>query len=278
MIHISVPGGSNEEILSLAKAANKAFDREIQFHIFDVEDNIASEHLAYWQYHPCESIEDMIFKSVEFVAQGEGQVLMKGLVQTRDLLKQVLNIEHNLVDQTILSHATLVNLPKRSQPFILTDAAMNIQPDQDQLIAITENAILVAKATGITHPRVALLSSAETFNPKMPSSVLAQGVSDYFQDHDDVTVFGPISLDLAMSPEAVEHKRFEGPIQGDADVIVVPSIDVGNVLYKALVIFADATMGGTIVGTKVPIVLTSRSDATKSKLYALEFALMQIQE
>ena len=122
---------------------------------------------------------------------------------------------------------------------------------------------------------MALISSAENVNPKMPSSLTADRLTKRFKNHEEATVYGPLSLDLSLSEAAVASKRFTGPIAGDADIIVVPNIDVGNVLYKTFLLFGDATIGGTIVGTYVPIVLTSRSDKVRSKLYALRFALMQ---
>src|SRR5690606_6840661 len=119
-----------------------------------------------------------------------------------------------------------------------------------QLEQIIKNVIGVGHSIGLSHPRVALLSSAENFNPKMPSSVLAKTLTERFQDSHEATVYGPLSLDLSLSESAVVHKGFKGPIQGDADILVVPNIDVGNVLYKSFLLFGDATMGGTIVGTK----------------------------
>jgi phosphate butyryltransferase len=110
----------------------------------------------------------------------------------------------------------------------------------------------------------------------MPSSVLATEVTEHFKETDDSIIYGPISFDLATSKEACEHKRYEGPIMGDADVLVVPTIDTGNTLYKALTIFGNATAGGTLVGTKIPVVLTSRSDSTESKLHSLKFAIEQL--
>ncbi|MEO2431638.1 phosphate acyltransferase, partial [Enterococcus faecalis] len=97
-----------------------------------------------------------------------------------------------------------------------------------------------------------------------------------FNGQQEATVFGPLSLDLATSEEAVAHKRYSGPIMGDADILVVPTIDVGNCLYKSLTLFGHAKVGGTIVGTKVPVVLTSRSDSTESKFHSLRFAMRQV--
>lgn len=274
MITISVAGGSQPEILELVKKAKKEYSDGLKFVVFDTNENIADESM--WDYFHCEDELDVAKQAVSFVAEEKAQILLKGIIQTHTLLKELLNKEHGLKTQKVLSHVAMVDLPNHDQSFLLTDCAMNIAPDKDSLVEIVGNVKQVAHKIGIDHPKIALLSAAENFNPKMPSSVLATEVREVFKDETDSTVFGPISLDLALSKEAVAHKRYEGPIMGDADVIVVPAIDAGNSLYKSLTIFGGAMVGGTIVGTKVPVVLTSRSDSTDSKLHSLKFAMKQV--
>lgn len=274
MKRIAVVGGSRPEIKLFIEMAHTTYNKQLEFHVFDTEVNIDDDSL--WHYHPCQTEDDMALSAVKFVYEGHADILVKGIVSTRTLLKAILNPEYSLKTQSLLSHVAVVQLPGLDRQLLLTDAAMNITPDATQLVEITKNVLEVANKMGITHPKVALLSSAETYNPKMPSSVNARQVTEQFSNLKDAVVYGPLSFDLALSKEAVEHKRFEGPIMGDADVLVVPNIDVGNVLYKSLVLFGQATMGGTIVGTKVPIVLTSRSDSLDSKMIALELALSQV--
>lgn len=270
MTTIAIPGGANPEIREAITIAKQKFGSKIDFAIYDVEDNGAGDY----RFVAC-SPETVISKAVKSVATGEAQILMKGIVQTHDLLKEVLKKEYDLRQQKLLSHVAMIHLPQMDRPILLTDSGMNIAPDVEQLVQIADNAIITAQKIGIEEPKVALLSSAEIFNPKMPSSVLAKEVTERMQDR-RATVYGPLSLDLALSKEAVAHKHFTGPIAGDADVLVVPTIDTGNVLYKSLLLFGQAVMGGTIVGTKVPIVLTSRSDSAESKLLSLEFAIKQL--
>lgn len=274
MIKIAVIGGSQVEMKTFIETAKDTYKEQLLFHVFDVAQNIDDSSL--WQYHPCETEEDMALEAVKFVYEGHADVLVKGIVSTRTVLRAILNRDYPLKMQPLLSHVALVHLPQLNRKLLLTDAAMNLAPDSDQLIEITNNVLEVAKKIGLKKPKVALLSSAETYNPKMLSSVNATKVTEHFSDREDVIVYGPLSLDLALSKEAAQHKRFKGPIVGDADVLVVPSIDVGNVLYKTLVLFGQATMGGTIVGTKVPIVLPSRSDSLESKMLALQLALSQV--
>lgn len=274
MTTISVAGGSQSEILAVVKKAKAEFQDQIKFVVFDKSENIADTSV--WEYVPCKDDDDAAYQAVAYVAQGKADILMKGIIQTHTLFKELFRHEHGLKDSPVISHVGQFEVPSRPQPFLLTDSGLNIAPDKDQLIAIVDNAVKLAHKLGITKPKVALLSAAENYNPKMPSSQMAKEITDYFQGAEDRIVFGPLSLDLSLSKAAVEHKRYQGPIMGDADVVVVPQIDTGNALYKSLTIFADATVGGSIVGTKVPVILTSRSDSTDTKYASLKFALKQL--
>lgn len=275
MVTVAVAGGSREEILALVTRAHEKYPGTLTFLVFDTVDNIDQQGV--WEYIPCKDEKEMVKKAVSSVANDQAQILLKGIVQTHTILKEVLQKEYGLKTQNVLSHAALIDLPNIDRSILLADAGMNIAPSKEELIDIIHNTAGVAAKIGLMKPKIALLSAAENVNPKMPSSVLAKEVTEHFSESKEVTVFGPISLDLALSKEAVAHKRFTGPIEGDADILIVPNIDVGNVLYKSLVLFGKAVTGGTIVGTKVPIVLTSRSDALESKLYSLEFAMKQVQ-
>ncbi len=276
MIKVVIPGGSRPEILEVITKAKQLYKDVVSFFVFDTEENIDSNDV--WIYEQCETEEDSVKSAVEMAATGDAQILMKGMVQTRTVLKEVLQKEHDLRNQSVLSHVALVDLPGNNRQLLLTDAAMNITPTTEQLKEIADNAIEVAHRIGISQPKVAMISSAETFNQKMPSSVLASEVVSLLKDSENALVAGPISFDLATSKEAAEHKGYDGVIQGDADILVVPTIDVGNVLYKAFSVIGNAVIGGTIVGAKVPIVLTSRSDSPESKLYALDFAVRQVRD
>lgn len=274
MITVSVASGSRPEILELVKKAHDQYPSQLSFVVFDVEDNIDTEGL--WEYVQCETEAETVNQAVTFVAEGKAQIILKGIIPTHVVLKEVLKKEHNLRKEGLLSHVAMVDLPKLDRTLLLTDSAMNIAPDKDALVKIVNNVKEVAHKIGIEQPKIALISAAENLNPKMPSSVLAKEVTEHFSDVTDGTIFGPISFDLALSKESVEHKGFEGPIAGDADVLVMPTIDVGNVLYKSLTMFGDALVGGTIVGTTVPVILTSRSDTVESKLHSLDFAMKQV--
>ncbi|MDN4553038.1 phosphate acyltransferase [Lacticaseibacillus paracasei] len=278
MITVAIPMGSQPDILTLVTRARSELAStladKLQFVVFDSGSNV--DQADTWTFHQARDEANAVTQAVGLVAQGKADILLKGIVQTHTLLKELLRPDYQLRLQKVLSHVAIIHLPQLNRPLLLSDAGMNIDPDEDRLAAIVENAVGVAHQIGLPKPKVALLSAAENFNPKMPSSVLAQAVAKQFETRSDAVIAGPISLDLALSPASVAHKHYEGVIQGDADVFIVPTIDVGNVLYKALMLFTDARSGGTIVGAKVPIVLTSRSDSVDSKLTALAFAIAQL--
>ena len=273
MAVIVVAGGARGEITELVHRSKKKYP-DMTFIIFDTDPAFKSADI--WEYRFYENEADMVSAAVRYAATEESSILVKGGVQTHTLLKEVLKKEHRLKTRDVLSHVALIDLPQLNRPLLLTDSAMNITPTEAQLEAIVLNAVEAAIKIGIVKPKVALISSAENHNPKMPSSVSAQHLTKKFQHHEDCVVFGPLSLDLALSKDAVKHKKFSGPIEGDADILVAPNIDVGNVLYKSLLLFGQATLGGTIAGTRIPIVLTSRSDSAENKKHALNFALKQI--
>lgn len=269
---ISIAGANDSKIFELVDSFR---DNQLQFDLFGV----GEVEYHFWSnvsYTEADSDEEVAKLAVQNVING-ADILFKGLIQTHTLLKEVLKKEYSLVNQKLLSHVAIVEITSLSRPLLLTDAAMNIDPNLDQERLIIDNAISVAHSIGISHPKVALLSSAENFNPKMPSSVKAKDLTEFYQDKEiDATVYGPLSLDISLSKEISKEKKFTGPIQGNADVLVVPNIDVGNVLYKSLTMFANARVGGIVVGAKVPIVLTSRGDSLENKILSLKFALKTI--
>lgn len=270
-IAIAIAGGNHQSFFDLATAVQK--DKpQYYFYLYGVGQPV-SDIPSNMSYFECQDLTESIDQALKSIAENQTQVLLKGLVQTHQLLSAVLKSPYQLRDQKVLSHIALLEIPGYARPLFLTDAAMNIAPDAATLIEIVKNAIRITTSYGLKQPKVALLSAAENINPKMPSSVMAQKVTEYFQDNTTPgIVYGPLSLDLALSPQSAVRKGFKGPIKGDADVLVVPAIDAGNVLYKALTLFTDVKVGGLIIGTKVPVVLNSRSDSIENKISALNFA------
>ena len=214
--------------------------------------------------------------AVRLVRTGDAQILMKGNVATATLLKGVLNKEWGLRSGKILSHFALFEIKGYHKLLGITDVAMNIAPDLDTKIGILNNAVSYLNKVGIDHPKVAVISAAETVNNGMPSSVEAAIIakmSDRKQIKNCV-VDGPLALDNAISKESAEHKGIESKVAGDADLLLVPNIEAGNVLYKSLSFFAEVKISAVILGAKAPIVLTSRSDSHETKQNSIKLAAL----
>lgn len=222
--------------------------------------------------HHASSDEDAARISCELVARGEAQMLMKGMVATATILKEVLNKAHGLVQQKVLSHVALFDLPHYHKAVLVTDCAMNIAPDVDAKEAIIENAVNVAHNIGIDIPKVALLSAVEKVNPKIPSTTDADELKNRLHSRNDLSIDGPLQYDLAISKKAVATKGLKSDVAGDADILIAPHLDAGNVLYKSLVYSANSRVAAMIVGAKVPIVLTSRADSSEVKYLSIKLA------
>lgn len=213
--------------------------------------------------------------AVKAVKANEANVLMKGNIPTATILKAVLNKEYGLRAGSVLSHVAVFEVPGYDRFTIVTDAAMNITPDLEQKAQIVKNAVKVARSIGIHMPKVAPLAAVEVINPAMQATLDAAAltVMNKRGQITDCIVDGPLALDNAVSQLAAEHKGIKGDVAGKADILLVPAIEVGNVLYKSLIYFAGAKVGAVIAGAKAPIVLTSRADTAESKLFSLALAL-----
>ncbi|MFK9093210.1 phosphate butyryltransferase [Bacillus salipaludis] len=218
--------------------------------------------------------------AVKAVSNNEANVLMKGNVPTNILLKAVLNKEYGLRTGNVLSHAAFFEIPGYNRFTIVTDAAMNIAPDLEQKAQIINNTVSLAKSVGIVTPKVAPIAAVEVVNPAMQATVDAAALTIMNKRGQipGCIVDGPLGLDNAVSALAAEHKGILSEVAGKADILLVPTIEVGNVLYKSLIYFAKAKVGAVIAGAKAPIVLTSRADSAESKLYSLALALCCIKK
>ncbi|MGM7721254.1 phosphate butyryltransferase [Metabacillus sp. Hm71] len=213
--------------------------------------------------------------AVRAVHHNEASVLMKGNLPTATLLKAVLNKEYGLRTGRILSHVAIFEVPEFTKFVFITDAAMNIAPDLKQKEQIVVNAVEIAKAIDIEIPKVAALAAVEVVNPAMQASIDAASLTlmNMRGQIKDCVIDGPLALDNAISLDAARHKGIKSEVAGQADILLVPTIEVGNALYKSLVYFAKARVGAVIAGAKAPIVLTSRTDSSESKLYSLALAI-----
>ena len=200
---------------------------------------------------------------------------MKGLVDTKNFLKSVLDKEVGLRTGKPLSHVAVFDIEGIKQLLFLTDVAFITYPSLEDKVHIIENTVAVAHACGIETPKVAPVAAVEVVNPKMPATVDAAELTK-LNDEGKITgciVDGPLSMDLAIDPEAALHKGATGrKIVGDADVILFPDIHAGNLVYKTLVHTAKVENGCILTGTKVPVILTSRSDTFKTKVNSIALA------
>ncbi|QWI12732.1 phosphate butyryltransferase [Bacillus mycoides] len=213
--------------------------------------------------------------SVKSVSNGEADVLMKGNIPTANILKAVLNKEWGLRKGSVLSHVAAFEVPNYDRLIFVTDAAMNIAPDVTQKAAIIQNTVEVAQAIGIDLPKVAPIAAVEVVNPAMQATIDASMLTQMNRRGQikNCVVDGPLALDNAVSQIAAEHKGIVSDVAGKADILLVPTIEAGNVLYKSLVYFANAKVGAMIAGAKAPIVLTSRADSAETKVYSLALAV-----
>jgi phosphate acetyltransferase len=206
------------------------------------------------------------------MAAGAGELgaLMKGSLHTDQFLHAIMQAESRLRAARTLSHCALMSAPTYSRRFILTDVALNIAPTTDQKRDICQNAIGFARAVGMETPKVAVLAAVEMVETRMQATVdgaILAKMADRGQIVDGV-VDGPLDLDAAVDIEAAKVKHITSPVAGIADVLLVPNIDAGNMVYKNLSFMADAQMAGIVVGARVPAILTSRADTVATRLFS----------
>ena len=212
--------------------------------------------------------------AVALARSGEVTSLMKGHLHTDALMNAVVNREHGLRTSRRLSHIFHMTVPGNDRVLMITDAAVNVQPDTDTKIDITNNAIEMAHALGNPKPRVALMSGTESVLPAMPSSVDAAKVVKRANAGEvkNAIVDGPFAFDNALSKKAAALKGMDGPVAGQADILVVPNIETGNGLFKMMVYFMSGLAAGLVMGAVVPIVLTSRADPPEARFAATAIA------
>ena len=222
------------------------------------------------------SPEAVAHKAVDAVVDGQAHFLMKGLINSADFLRAVLRPVRGLRTGRLLSHLSAFQVPGFSRMLFVTDGGMNIAPNLAQKKEILENSLLYLKGIGMDSVNVIVLTANEVANPKMPATMDAQALAEMSRagEFPGAIVEGPLALDGAVSAAALKHKGICSQINGEVDLFLVPSIEVGNVLGKSMVYFAGATMAGILLGAQVPIVFTSRNDTPRSKFMALAMAAL----
>jgi phosphotransacetylase len=215
-------------------------------------------------------------KAVELVRKGEAEVLMKGSLHTDELLGAVVARETGLRTGRRISHVFIMDVPTYHKVLVVTDAAINIAPALEDKVDICQNAIDLAQALGVAAPKVAILAAVETVNSKMPATLDAAALCKMAERGQikGGVLDGPLAFDNAISKEAAKVKGIRSEVAGDADILLAPDLEAGNILAKQLSFLANADSAGLVVGARVPIILTSRADSVRSRIASCAVAMM----
>lgn len=217
--------------------------------------------------------------AVELIKAGEANFIMKGMVETKDVLKPLVDRENNLHTGRSMSHVALDEVPGFNRLTVLTDGGMIPHPTVEEKRDIIINAVDMLRTLGYERPRVAILCGVEKVNPKMPETIDAEKLSLMGETGEipNCEIVGPISYDLAMDPEAAKLKGFNCPYSGAFDILIAPTMAAGNILNKCLTTSAKGKMAGIILGAKVPVVLTSRGSTSEEKFLSLALASLVVE-
>ena len=215
-------------------------------------------------------------KGVELVRLGKAELLMKGSLHTDELLAEVVRKDTGLRTERRISHVFCMDVPTYHKPLFITDAAVNIFPSLEDKVDIVKNAIELAQALGIKEPKIAILSAVETVNPKIPSTIDAAALCKMAgrQQITGGVLDGPLAFDNAISRDAAEIKHIKSEVCGEADILLVPDLEAGNMLVKELSYLADADSAGIVLGARVPIILTSRADIVRARMASCAVAAL----
>jgi phosphate acetyltransferase len=215
-------------------------------------------------------------KAVEIVRSGEADALMKGSLHTDELMGAVVAKDTGIRTARRISHVFIMDVPTYPKPLFITDAAVNISPALEDKVDIVQNAIELAHALHIEQPKVAILAAVETISSKMPSTIDAAALCKMAQ-RGQITggiLEGPLALDNAISRDAAAIKKIDSPVAGDADILLVPDLEAGNMLAKELSFLANADAAGIVLGARVPIILTSRADNVRTRMASCAVAAL----
>ena len=246
----------------------------------EIEKICKAEHIDHTKFTIIAESSDVkcVETAVRLISEGKADVLMKGLVSTDKYMRGILNKEFGLVPpKGVLSHVTVLEIPRYHKLLTVGDVAVIPYPDLSQKTAILKYLIQTARVLNIETPKVACIAPSEQLLPNIPSSAeagLLAKMGDRRQLGANVLVDGPLALDVAIDPEAAKTKKLVSPVAGDADCLLFPNIDAGNVFFKAISKFAGGELAAMVMGAKVPCVLTSRGDSRKTKMYSIALACL----
>lgn len=279
---IAIVGAANEEAILAAKRANAEGQYRLAKFLligdFDKINKIAYDFdlVIDNDNYTVIDAEDPIQEAINAIEQKRAHILMKGNLHTEDILRGTFRYlkANNLIQKgQVMSHVAVMDIPSRNKLLCFSDGAVNTYPDPEKRVAILENALKVAHQLNIKVPKVAVISAIESVNKSVESSIEAAAIASRFAGRDDCIVEGPLSFDVAMDPKIAEEKHYSGQIRGTADLLILPDIDAGNVLWKTLTTQSGASVAGVIMCGAMPLVLTSRGDSARSKLASLSLAV-----
>jgi len=280
---IAIVGAENEDAVVAAKQANEEGRYPIAKFLL-VGDFYEVNKLA-WEYdikvdddnYTIVDTDSPVERAVQLLDSGEADLLMKGGVKTELVMRgalKYLKSSGKLRKGSVYSHVGVFQIPTYPKLLMVTDAAVNPEPDQEMKKKILENALRVAGYLNIVKPKVAIISAVETRNPSVESSMLAGELADQYREREDCIVEGPLSLDVAMDPHSAREKKYPGRIKGNADILLMPDIESGNVVYKTLTVSSGAYLAGVVVGSGIPIILGSRGDSARTKLASISLGCL----
>lgn len=211
---------------------------------------------------------------ISLAREGDVHVVVKGQIQTAELLTAALNRHVGIRGPGLLTHVAIFELPGLDRLIYLSDSGVVVQPDVSQKLEIINNVVAVAHLFGLVEPKIAILAASDTVHPKIPASIDALALAKMAEQGwvKGAVVDGPLGLELAISPETARMEESDSPIAGLADVLIVPNVEAGNIAAKGLLYFARARMAGLVVGAKVPIIISSRADNAETRYLSLAMA------
>ena len=215
--------------------------------------------------------------AAQLASKGKIKIIVKGHIHTDVLMKEVLKREYNLLGKTRLSHIWHMTVEKDDKPLIITDGALNVLPNVKTKMHILKNVINFSNRIGISRPKVSVLSATEEVLESVPSSLDAAEITKLAKEENlEADVFGPLAFDNSISKKSAGIKGIKNSVAGEADVLLVPSVETGNGLVKMMIYFMGACAAGVVVGGKVPVVITSRSDEAQARLASIAAAVVAL--
>jgi phosphate butyryltransferase len=215
---------------------------------------------------------------ISLAAQGEVDVVAKGQIKTDELLSAALRREGGIRERNLLTHVGVFEIPRMSRLIYISDSGVVLYPDIYQKLEIIQNVVDVARCFGLEMPKVAILSATEDVHPSMPGSIDALALSRMAQQGsiEGAVVDGPLSLDVAIEPHAAAVKGVQGPVAGQADILIVPNVESGNIMAKSIQYFARGRMAGLVVGARTPILISSRADTAETRFFSMAMAALLV--